>query len=112
MSMNVSVPAREPRGMPDVEAMRKQRAVTKRWFVFLVALIVLLSVALIVWVFFIADIKKAAVAILGPAANLTLVLAPILAAAAGVQHHRKQLEVTGGLPGTRPALAELCRTGG
>ena len=85
MSMNVSVPAREPRGMPDVEAMRKQRAVTKRWFVFLVALIVLLSVALIVWVFFIADIKKAAVAILGPAANLTLVLAPILAAAAGVE---------------------------
>jgi len=71
--------------MPSTEAIRKQRAVTKRWFVFLVALIALLSGALIVWVFFIASITKATVATLGPAANLTLVLAPVLAAAAGVE---------------------------
>jgi hypothetical protein len=71
--------------MPDTEAIRKQRVVTKRWFVSLVALMVLVSLALIVWVFFIASIQKAAVATLGPAANLTLVLAPVLAAAAGVE---------------------------
>jgi hypothetical protein len=85
MNMNVSVPAPEPRTMPSTEAIRKQRAVTKRWFVFLVALIALLSGALIVWVFFIASITKATVATLGPAANLTLLLAPVLAAAAGVE---------------------------
>jgi cell division septation protein DedD len=85
MNVNVPVPAPEPRRMPNTEAIRKQRAVTKRWFVFLVALIALLSVALIVWVFFIASITKATVATLGPAANLTLVLAPVLAAAAGVE---------------------------
>ena len=85
MNVNVPVPAPEPRTMPSTEAIRKQRAVTKRWFVFLVALIALLSGALIVWVFFIASITKATVATLGPAANLTLVLAPVLAAAAGVE---------------------------
>jgi cell division septation protein DedD len=85
MNVNVPVPAPEPRRMPNTEAIRKQRAVTKRWFVFLVALIALLTVALIVWVFFIASITKATVATLGPAANLTLVLAPVLAAAAGVE---------------------------
>ena len=85
MNVNVPVPAPEPRTMPSTEAIRKQRAVTKHWFVFLVALIALLSGALIVWVFFIASITKATVATLGPAANLTLVLAPVLAAAAGVE---------------------------
>jgi len=85
MNVNVPVPAPEPRTMPSTEAIRKQRAVTKRWFVFLVALIALLSGALIVWVFFIASITKATVATLGPAANLTLLLAPVLAAAAGVE---------------------------
>src|SRR4051812_28656572 len=85
MNVNVPVPAPEPRRMPNTEAIRKQRAVTKRWFVFLVVLIALLSVALIVWVFFIASITKATIATLGPAANLTLVLAPVLAAAAGVE---------------------------
>ena len=85
MNVNVPVPAPEPRTMPSTEAIRKQRAVTKRWFVFLVALIALLTGALIVWVFFIASITKATVATLGPAANLTLVLAPVLAAAAGVE---------------------------
>jgi hypothetical protein len=85
MNVNVPVPAPEPRGMPNAEAIRKQRAVTKRWFVSLVVLIALLSLALIVWVFFIAKIDDAPAATLGPAANLTLLLAPVLAAAAGVE---------------------------
>jgi hypothetical protein len=51
---------------------------------FLVALMVVMSVALMIWVFR-ANIPDAAVATLGPAANLTLVLAPVLAAAAGVE---------------------------
>lgn len=74
-----------PRGMPDEQTIRKQHSATRLWFWFLVALMVLVSGALVVWVFFIASIQKAAVATLGPAANLTLVLAPVLAAAAGVE---------------------------
>ena len=85
MSMNASVRIVEPRRMPDEGAIRKQHGVTRRWFVLLVALMVLVAVALIAWVFFIASIDKATVAALAPAANLTLVLAPVLAAAAGVE---------------------------
>ena len=84
MSMNVSVTAGAPRGMPSPQAIRKQHDVTRRWFMLLVALMVLVSVALIVWVFS-ADIPNATAATLAPAANLTLVLAPVLAAAAGVE---------------------------
>lgn len=93
MSINVSTVsahAPEPRRMPNPEAIRKQHDVTRRWFLFLVALMVLVSVGLIVWVFR-ADIKDATAATLGPAANLTLVLAPVLAAAAGVE---RTLETT------------------
>jgi hypothetical protein len=82
---NVSGRAPEPRRMPNEGEIRKQYGATRRWFMFLVALMALVSLALIVWVFFIATINKAAVATLGPAANLTLVLAPVLAAAAGVE---------------------------
>ncbi len=85
MNMNMTAPVPELGRMRTPEAIRKQRAVTKRWFVSLVALIILLFLALIAWVFFIATIDKATVAKLGPAANLALVLAPVLAAAAGVE---------------------------
>jgi len=88
MSINVStvsVRAPQPPRMPDPEAIRRQRAVTKRWFMFLVVLMALVSVGLIAWVFFIAKINDATAATLAPAANLTLVLAPVLAAAAGVE---------------------------
>ena len=85
INANVSVTAPKPPRMPDTEAIRKQRAVTRAWFLILVTLIALLSGALIVWVFFFASIDKATVAKLSPAANLTLVLAPVLAAAAGVE---------------------------
>src|SRR5689334_2429953 len=87
---HVSGTAPAPGGMPDAEAIRKQHDVTRRWFLFLVALMVLVSAALIVWVFR-ADIKDATAATVGPAANLTLVLAPVLAAAAGVE---RTLETT------------------
>src|ERR1044071_8339523 len=87
----VSVHAPEPGGMPSPEAIFKQHVATRRWFLFLVLLMVLLSLGLIVWVFFIASIEKATVATLAPAANLTLILAPVLAAAAGVE---RTLETT------------------
>jgi hypothetical protein len=94
MSINASVVsarAPEPRGMPTREAIFKQHLATRRWFMFLVFLMVLVSLGLIIWVFFLASIEKATVAILAPAANLTLVLAPVLAAAAGVE---RTLETT------------------
>jgi len=88
---NLSVRTPEPGGMPSPEAIFKQHVATRRWFLFLVLLMVLLSLGLIVWVFFIASIEKATVATLAPAANLTLILAPVLAAAAGVE---RTLETT------------------
>ena len=94
MSINVShvsgtAPA--PGRMPDADTIWKQYRVTRRWFYVLVALMFLVAIALVVWVFFIADIHDATAAALAPAANLTLVLAPVLAAAAGVE---RTLETT------------------
>jgi hypothetical protein len=94
MSINApAVPVRAPesRGMPTAEAIWKQYRVTRRWFYLLVALMFLVAGALIVWVFFIAKIDEAIPATLAPAANLTLILAPVLAAAAGVE---RTLETT------------------
>jgi hypothetical protein len=88
---NLSVRTPEPGGMPTPEAIFKQHLTTRRWFLFLVLLMILLSLGLIVWVFFLATIEKATVATLAPAANLTLILAPVLAAAAGVE---RTLETT------------------
>lgn len=88
---NMSVPAQGPQGMPSAEAIWKQYRVTRRLFYLLVALMFLVAGALIVWVFFIAKIAEAIPATLAPAANLTLVLAPVLAAAAGVE---RTLETT------------------
>ena len=87
----VSVPTPQPQGMPPAEEIWRQYRVTRRWLFILVALMTLVAAALIVWVFFIADIQDATVAVLAPAANLTLVLAPVLAAAAGVE---RTLETT------------------
>ena len=94
MSVNAPAapaPATEPGGMPTPEAIFKQYLATRRWFFFLVFLIVLIALGLIVWVFFFASIQKATVASLAPSASLTLVLAPVLAAAAGVE---RTLETT------------------
>jgi hypothetical protein len=77
--------------MPPAEEIWRQYRVTRRWLFILVALMTLVAAALIVWVFFIANIQDATVAVLAPAANLTLVLAPVLAAAAGVE---RTLETT------------------
>src|ERR1044071_4079943 len=94
MAVNASaVPVRtaEPGGMPSAEEIWKQYHVTRRWLFILIGLMGLVSVGLIVWVFFLADVHDAAAAALAPAANLTLVLAPVLAAAAGVE---RTLETT------------------
>lgn len=62
-----------------------EHAKVERWFRFLIAVVVLLWVVLIGWVLFIAPIEKAAVSKLETGANLTLVLAPVLVAAAAVE---------------------------
>jgi hypothetical protein len=77
--------ATDTRSMPEPEAIKQQRMDTKRWFEILVALTVVLTVALIVWVFILAPIDKATVAKIEASANLAVVLAPVLAAAAGVE---------------------------
>ena len=87
----VSVHSANPDGMPPAEEIWRQYHVTRRWLFILIALMGLVAVALIVWVFFIAEIHDATAAALAPAANLTLVLAPVLAAAAGVE---RTLETT------------------
>ncbi len=85
MSSSTPVPAGSTRRMPEPEVIMHQHLSMKRWFVFLVALMVVLSVALIVWVLFFALIDKATVAKLEASASLAVVLAPVLAAAAGVE---------------------------
>ena len=85
MSSSTPVPAGSTRRMPEPEVIMHQHLSMKRWFVFLVALMIVLSVALIVWVLFFAQIDKATVAKLEASASLTVVLAPVLAAAAGVE---------------------------
>jgi hypothetical protein len=85
MSSKTPTPATETRSMPAPEAIKKQRADTKRWFGILVALTIVLTVALIVWIFILAPIDKATIAKLEASANLAVVLAPVLAAAAGVE---------------------------
>jgi hypothetical protein len=63
----------------------------RTWFRILVAVIVILWVALFVWVLGIAPIAEAPAAQLAAAANLTVVLAPVLAAATAVE---RTLETT------------------
>lgn len=61
------------------------------WFRSLIVLIVLLWVALIGWVMFIAPIEKGPISKLEVGANLTLVLAPVLVAAAAVERTLESL---------------------
>lgn len=58
---------------------------TQRWFRFLVLLIIGIWIGLVGWVFFFAQINEAVASPLEASANLTVVLAPILAAAAAVE---------------------------
>ena len=64
---------------------RKMWQRTRRTFVALVGAVAVLSIALIVWVLFFADIKDALPGVLPVGADLAVVLAPVLAAAAGVE---------------------------
>jgi len=77
-------PVVEQAGMPAWDE-KDQRFKMQRWFRFLVVLIVGLWVGLIAWVLFVAPITDAAAITLEASANLTVVLAPILAAAAAVE---------------------------
>lgn len=85
MSVNAPAPVIGTRRMPDSDAIKKQRAVTKFQFMALVVFIIALAIGLIVWVFFLAIIQDAVPAQLLPGANLAIVLAPVLAAATGVE---------------------------
>ncbi|MBI5565698.1 MAG: hypothetical protein HY870_12460 [Chloroflexi bacterium] len=58
---------------------------TRKSFVALVSAVAVLSVALIVWVLFFAEIADAVAGVLPAGADLAVVLAPVLAAAAGVE---------------------------
>ena len=71
-------------GMP-AWSEKDQRFKMRRWFRLLVAVIVILWVLLIIWVGFIAPIKNVEASQLEVGANLTIVLAPILVAAAAVE---------------------------
>ena len=64
---------------------RNQFFKMRNWFRVLVTLIIVLWVALIVWVLAIAPIRDAPAAQLDVGATMTLVLAPVLAAAAAVE---------------------------
>ncbi|MBI2758023.1 MAG: hypothetical protein HYX49_05025 [Chloroflexi bacterium] len=64
---------------------RDQFLKVQRWFRVLIAVVVILWLLLIGWVFFVAPIAKAEVSKLETGANLSLVLAPVIVAAAAVE---------------------------
>jgi hypothetical protein len=64
---------------------QKERFRMQAWFRILVVLVIGLWVGLIVWVLFFAPISEAVALPLEASANLTVVLAPVLAAAAAVE---------------------------
>src|SRR5262245_21929040 len=70
-------------GMPDWSD-REQYFKTKRWFRFLVTIMIILWLVLIGWVVT-SPIQDAEALPLAVGANLTIVLAPVLAAAAAVE---------------------------
>ena len=80
-SSNVTPPAPGKPTWSDAE----MRQAMKNWLIVLVVAVAAIWLILIGYVFFIAPITKADVRQLEPAANLTVVLAPVLAAAAGVE---------------------------
>ena len=73
-----------PGGMPMWSEI-EQRFKVQRWFRFLIILVVILWLLLLGWVLLIAPVEKADVSKLETGANLTLVLAPVLVAAAAVE---------------------------
>src|SRR3972149_5296061 len=76
--------ARGQGGLPAWDEEAKLRA-TKRWLWILIAGVTLFWLILLGYVFVLAPIAKAQVKELAPGANLAVVLAPVLAAAAGVE---------------------------
>ncbi len=84
MSTNAAPPPRGTGGTPQWDEGDKRRAV-RRWFAALVAAVIVIWIVLIVWVMILAPIAKISVKPLEAGANLTVILAPVLAAAAGVE---------------------------
>src|SRR5262245_50351318 len=83
MSTSESISATVPGGMPTWSD-RDQFFKTRRWFRFLVTIGVILWLILVGWVLT-SQIKDAEALPLAVGANLTIVLAPVLAAAAAVE---------------------------
>lgn len=83
MSTSESISSAVPGGMPAWDN-RDEFFKTRRWFRFLVAIGIILWLILITWVL-VSPIQDAAALPLAVGANLTIVLAPVLAAAAAVE---------------------------
>jgi hypothetical protein len=83
MSTSESISSVVPGGMPTWSD-RDQFFKTRRWFRFLVTIMVVLWLILITWVL-VSPINDAEALPLAVGANLTIVLAPVLAAAAAVE---------------------------
>jgi hypothetical protein len=83
----------KPGGQTDIPTWdeQSQRFKMQAWFRFLVLLIIGLWAGLVAWVLFFAPISEAVASPLEASANLTVVLAPVLAAAAAVE---RTLETT------------------
>ena len=84
MSSKVDTPVKKEGRMPGWDE-REQYFSTRTWVKLLIGLIVVVWLILLGWVFFIAPITKADVRPLEAGVDLTIVLAPVLAAAAGVE---------------------------
>src|SRR5678816_957215 len=82
-SAEVNKPTADP-GMP-MWAERDQHQKVQRWIRVIIFAIVAMWLVLIGWVFFYAHIEDATFPVPAAGANLTLVLAPVLVAAAAVE---------------------------
>jgi hypothetical protein len=79
-SPSTTVPAGAPTWQP-----QPMRAKTQRWFIVIVAAVVIASVALVAYLLFRQDIQQIEIKPLPAGADLAIVLAPILVAAAGIE---------------------------
>jgi hypothetical protein len=85
LAMMQAIPSGKPEGrMPKWDEKAKYFA-TRRALQILILLVVVIWLVLLAWVFFIAQVAKADVRPLEAGVDLTITLAPVLAAAAGVE---------------------------
>ena len=84
MSSPVTPPVKGMGGMPKWDEGDKRRAM-KKWFTALIVAVIAIWIMLIGWVFVFAPVEDMKAEALKAGVDLTLVLAPVLAAAAGVE---------------------------